>query len=261
MSDSAPDAPLRILVTNDDGIRAEGLAVLQEVARELSDDVWTVAPDDNQSAVGRSLSLHTPATEYRVDERSVAVRGTPTDCVVVALKHVLADRPPDLLLSGINSGQNIAEDLTFSGTVAAALMGTQLGIPSIALSLAKGFQEAKSLPWDTAREAAPDAIRRLLAAGWPAGTTLNLNIPDVPAGQCKGIRVVEQGRRDHRMVGLDTRPHPRGGNYHWLLYGADRSEPEEGTDLHAVYHGHISVTPLRTDLTDRPTLEALRKAL
>ena len=252
---------MRILVTNDDGIRAEGLAVLQEVARELSDDVWTVAPDDNQSAVGRSLSLHMPVTRYNVAEKCVAVRGTPTDCVVVALKDVMADCPPDLVLSGINRGQNIAEDLTFSGTVAAALMGTQLGVPSIALSLAKGFQEAESLPWDTARDAAPGAIRQLVEAGWPEGVTLNLNIPDVPVGQCKGIEIVEQGRRDHRMVGLDTRPHPRGGHYHWLLYGADRSEPEEGTDLHAVYHGHISVTPLRADLTDRNALESLRQRL
>ena len=252
---------MRILVTNDDGIRAEGLAVLEEVARELSDDVWTVAPDDNQSAVGRSLSLHMPVTRYKVAEKSVAVRGTPTDCVVVAIKDVMADCPPDLVLSGINRGQNIAEDLTFSGTVAAALMGTQLGVPSIALSLAKGFQEAESLPWDTARDAAPGAIRKLVEAGWPEGVTLNLNIPDVPVGQCKGIRIVEQGRRDHRMVGLDTRPHPRGGRYHWLLYGADKSEPEAGTDLHAVYHGHISVTPLRADLTDRDALDSLRQRL
>ena len=252
---------MRILVTNDDGIRAEGLSVMREIAHALSDDVWVVAPDDNQSAVGRSLSLHMPVTRYRVDERAVAVRGTPTDCVVVAIKDVLADHPPDLVLSGVNAGQNIAEDLTFSGTVAGALMGTQLGVPSVALSLAKGFQEARSLPWDTAREAAPGALRQLLDAGWPDGVTLNLNIPDVPAGEVRGMRITRQGRRDHRMVGVDTRPHPRGGRYHWLTYGADRSEPDEGTDLRAVYEGYISVTPLMTDLTHSGAHDALTAAL
>ena len=245
---------MRILLTNDDGIRAEGLDVLRSVAAELSDDVWVVAPDSNQSAVGRSLSLHMPVTRYAVGEREHAVRGTPTDCVVVALKHVMADNPPDLVLSGINRGQNLAEDLTFSGTVAGALMATQLGVPAIALSLAKGFQEAQSLPWSTARTNGAAILRELLDAGWPEGVTLNVNIPDVPEDGIRGIQWTRQGRRDHRMVGLDTRPHPRGEHYHWLLYGADKSEPEAGTDLHAIYNGYVSVTPLRPDYTCPYTL-------
>jgi len=233
------------------------MTAMRTIAAALSDDVTVVAPDDNQSAVGRSLSLHEPVTQYRVEPDVYAVRGTPTDCVVVALKHVMADTPPDLILSGVNAGQNLAEDLTFSGTVAGALMGTQMGIPSIALSLARGFQGARSLPWNTATACAPDAIRDLLARGWPKPITLNLNIPDVPSDGVKGLQYTRQGARDHRMVGLDTRDHPRGGNYHWLLYGADKSEPEAGTDLRAIYDGYISVTPLMTDLTDTDSLAAL----
>ena len=249
---------MRILLTNDDGIDAPGLACLESIAREISGDITVVAPIDNQSAVGRSLSLHNPVTRERRGESRYAVRGTPTDCVVVALKHVMKDSPPDLLLSGVNAGQNIAEDLTFSGTVAGALMGTQMGIPSVALSLAKGFQGAKSLPWGTATDAMPGILRDLTSAGWPKGVTLNVNIPDVPVGNVKGVQMTSQGRRDHRMVGLDTRPHPRGGQYHWILYGADKSDPPEGTDLRAIYDGYVSVTPLMTNLTCNTTLERLR---
>ena len=249
---------MRILLTNDDGIRAEGLKVLRDIAAELSDDIWVVAPDDNQSAVGRSLSLHMPVTRFRRGERDWAVRGTPTDCVVVALKSVMDGHPPDLILSGVNRGQNLAEDLTFSGTVAAALMGSQMGVPSIALSLAKGFQEADSLPWDTARDAMPGILSELVAQGWPERVTLNVNIPDVPVGGIKGIQLTRQGSRDHRMVGLDTRPHPRGESYHWILYGADKSEPEDGTDLRAIYDGYVSVTPLLPDITCARTLASMR---
>ena len=251
---------MHILLVNDDGIDAPGLACLEEVATELATRVTVVAPMDNQSAVGRSLSLHNPVSRERRGEGRWAVRGTPTDCVVVALKHTLAEDPPDILLSGINSGQNIAEDLTFSGTVAGALMGSQMGVPSIALSLAKGFQGARSLPWDTARAVLPGVLSDLIDRGWPTGITLNVNIPDVPPDGVKGVQYTVQGRRDHRMVGLDTRPHPRGGHYHWLLYGADKSEPAEGTDLRAIYDGYVSITPLMTDLTCTSTLEGLREA-
>jgi len=249
---------LRILIVNDDGVRASGLAVLRDIAAELSDDIWVVAPDDNQSAVSRSLSLHEPITRSRLEERVWAIRGTPSDCVVIALKHIMADNPPDLVLSGVNSGQNLAEDLTFSGTVAGALMGTQMGVPSIALSLAKGFQGARSLPWDTARDCGAGVIRDLLKVGWPANVTLNMNIPDVPVGEVKGVQMTRQGLRDHRMVGLDSRAHPRGGQYHWILYGADKSEPEAGTDLRAIYDGYVSVTPIQTDLTCTSTLAKLQ---
>jgi 5'-nucleotidase len=249
---------LRILLTNDDGVRAPGLAALRDIAAELSDDVWVVAPDDNQSAVGRSISLHEPITRSRLEDRVWAIRGTPSDCVVIALKHIMSDHPPDLVLSGVNSGQNLAEDLTFSGTVAGALMGTQMGVPSVALSLAKGFQGARSLPWDTARDCGAEVVRDLTKAGWPRSVTLNVNIPDVPVGQVRGVQMTRQGRRDHRMVGLDSRAHPRGGDYHWILYGADKSEPDAGTDLRAIYDGYVSVTPIMTDLTCASTLASLK---
>ena len=252
---------MRILLTNDDGVRAEGMQVLRRIAAELSDDVWVVAPDTEQSAASRGVSLHNPVVCRRLEERVFAVTGTPTDSVIVALKDVLTDHAPDLVLSGVNRGQNLAEDVTFSGTIAGALQGMQMGIPSIALSLARGFQGARSLPWDTAEAHGPQLIRDLLKAGWPEKTILSVNFPDTPVDGVKGVHVTRQGHRDFQMTGVDKRAHPRGGNYFWLTYGASKSNPPAGTDLRAIYDGYISVTPLHVDLTHEETLDKLAKSL
>ncbi len=185
--------------------------------------------------------------------------GTPTDSVIVAMREILIDNPPDLVLSGVNRGQNLAEDVTFSGTIAGALQGMQMGVPSIALSLARGFQGALSLPWETAEAHGPDLIKKLLAQGWPENAILSINFPDAAPDAVKGVQITRQGHRDFQMSGIDKRKHPRGGHYFWLTYGAARSNPPKGTDLRAIYDGYISVTPLHTDLTHFDTLSALQE--
>ncbi|WP_371395500.1 5'/3'-nucleotidase SurE [Fretibacter rubidus] len=251
---------MRILLTNDDGVRAPGMAVLRRIAAELSDDVWVVAPDTEMSAASRGVSLHSPVMAKKLESQVYAVTGTPTDSVIVALKDILADGPPDLVLSGVNRGQNLAEDVTFSGTIAGALQGMQMGIPSIALSLARGFQGARSLPWETAETHGPKLIKRLISNGWPHNVILSINFPDTPVDGVKGVQITRQGHRDFQMTGVDKRDHPRGGNYFWLTYGAAKSNPPAGTDLRAIYDGYISVTPLHTDLTHLDTLNDLSES-
>ena len=249
---------MRILVTNDDGVNARGIKELEKLARQLSDDVWTVAPLNEQSAVSRKVTLHNPLfikhVGKDVGENRYAVTGTPTDCVILALLEIMKDNLPDLVLSGINRGQNLAEDVTFSGTVAGALQGTTMGIPSIALSLAKGFQGAREQPWEAVLEHGGELIKNLLAEGWAKGVTLNINFPDCPPDKVKGIQMTRQGSRDHDMNNIDKRDYPRGGFYYWLKYGAPLSTPAEGTDLRAIYDNYISVTPLLPNLTHKDTL-------
>lgn len=249
---------MRILLTNDDGVNAKGMDVLREIAAKISDDIWVVAPATEQSATSRSVSLHNPVMAKKLEDKVYAVTGTPTDSVIVALCEIMKDNMPDLVLSGVNRGQNMAEDVTFSGTVAGALEGTQLGVPSIALSMAKGFQGARSLPWETAIAHGPDVIKKLFDAGWPKDVTLNVNFPDRAPDNVEGMQITRQGQRDHQMSGVDKRSYPRGGHYYWLTYGAALSTPPEGTDLHAIYNGFISVTPLHTDLTHHDSLTALK---
>jgi 5'-nucleotidase len=245
---------VKILLTNDDGVNARGISVLREIALQLSDDVWTCAPDTEQSAASRGVSLHNPVRLKKLDERIYSVSGTPTDAVIVGLKALMPDELPDLILSGVNRGQNLAEDVTFSGTVAGALQGMQMGIPSIALSLARGFQGAHSLPWETASAHGPATIRALLDRGWAENVVPNVNFPDAAPDDVKGLQYTRQGHRDFQMTGVDRRNHPRGGDYFWLTYGAKKSNPPQGTDLRAIYDGYISVTPLHTDLTHETSL-------
>jgi len=248
---------VRILLTNDDGIQAKGLSVLRKIALELSDDVWVCAPDTEQSAASRGVSLHNPVKLKKLDDKVFSVTGTPTDSVIVAMTDVLNDHKPDLILSGVNRGQNLAEDVTFSGTIAGALQGMQMGVPSIALSLARGFQGAESLPWETAEAHGPELIRNLLEEKWPEDVVLSVNFPDRAVDKVEGVQITRQGSRDFQMSGVDKRSHPRGGSYYWLTYGAGLSNPPQGTDLRAIYDGYISVTPLHTDLTHSETMSAL----
>ncbi|WP_409434061.1 5'/3'-nucleotidase SurE [Litorimonas sp. RW-G-Af-16] len=248
---------MRILLTNDDGVRAEGMSVLRRIAAKLSDDVWVCAPETEQSAASRGVSLHNPVRLKKLEDRVFCVSGTPTDSVIVGLKDLLKDHAPDLILSGVNRGQNLAEDVTFSGTIAGALQGMQMGIPSIALSLARGFQGAGSLPWETAEQHGPKIIKDLLSKGWPANVILSVNFPDAAPDAVKGVQITRQGHRDFQMTGVEKRDYPRGGHYFWLTYGAKKSNPPVGTDLRAIYDGYISVTPLYTDLTHEDTLRAL----
>jgi 5'-nucleotidase len=245
---------VKILLTNDDGVNAKGISVLREIAFQLSDDVWVCAPETEQSAVSRKVSLHNPVRMKNIAERTYCVSGTPSDSVIVAMSALMPDSPPDLILSGVNRGQNLAEDVTYSGTVAGALQGMNMGVPSIALSLARGFQGADSLPWETAIAHGPKTIQTLLDKGWDSRVVMNVNFPDTTPEGVKGLQYTRQGRRDFQMSGVDRRAHPRGGEYFWLTYGAQKSNPPQGTDLRAIYDGYISVTPLHTDLTHEASL-------
>jgi 5'-nucleotidase len=252
---------LRILVTNDDGIHAPGLKALEKIARKLSSDVWVVAPEEEQSGSAHSLSLANPLRIRKLTARKYAVRGTPSDCVLMAVRHVLKDKEPDLVLSGVNRGQNIADDVTYSGTIAAAMEGTQLGIPSIALSQAFGFSGHANVKWATAEHFAPEILKKLIAAGWPAEVLININFPDVVPASVTGIEVTRQGKRDQSLVRVEERIDARNNPYYWLGFERILSNPPQGTDLRAIYEGRISITPLHMDLTHARTSKAISAAL
>lgn len=253
---------MRILVTNDDGIHAPGLDVAAEIARALSDDVWVIAPELDQSGVSHSLSLNDPLRMREVGERRFAIKGTPTDCVIMGVRHILNGRTPDLVLSGVNRGANLGEDVTYSGTIAGAMEGTILGIPSIALSQAYGPDTRLRPHWPTAERFAPDLIRKVLAAGMPRDVLVNVNFPDCPPDQVKGVAVASQGRRAPEWLKIDPRHDGRGLPYFWIAF--TRNDPQSGahgTDLSAIADKRISVTPLRIDLTDEPFMTRLAEAL
>jgi len=249
-------ARARILVANDDGITAHGIKLLERVARSLSKDVWVVAPEVEQSAVAHSLTLRRPLRIRKVSKQHYCVDGTPTDSVLLAIQSVLKDKPPDLLLSGINFGGNLADDVTYSGTIAAAMEGTMLGVPSIALSqLVMGDHK---IHWATAEAWTAKVIRAVTAVGWPKDALINVNFPDVPASRVKGVAIVRQGR--HKLGDeITERIDPRGRPYFWIggLRIEDRGTPD--TDLDAVSRGFVSVTPLTLDLTHRHGLRLLQR--
>lgn len=249
---------MRILLTNDDGVHAPGLTVLEAIARALSQDVWVVAPETDQSGVSHSLSLNDPLRLREIDARRFAVQGTPTDCVIMAARYIMKDGAPDLVLTGVNRGQNAAEDVTYSGTIAGAMEGTILGIPSIALSQAYGVSTRENPHWDTALKYGPDLIRRILAEGMPRDVLVNVNFPDCAPGDVRGIAVTTQGKRDQDLLRIEARHDGRGNPYYWLAFARrERPAPRDGTDLSAIADRRIAVTALRLDLTDEPFMTRL----
>ncbi len=252
---------MRILLTNDDGIHAEGLAALEQIAAALSDDVWIAAPEYEQSGASRALTLSEPLRVRRLDPKRFAIDGTPTDCVLLAIQELIDGAKPDLVLSGVNRGQNLGEDVTLSGTVAGAIEGMALGVPAIALSQALSlFHDEVRANFETAVAHAPTIIRRLLEAGWPNDVVINLNFPATSPEGVKGIEVTRQGFRDQFMRHVEKRTDLRGRDYYWMGFKAQPSEPSDGTDLRAIYDRRISITPLHIDLTHVKALGALRAA-
>jgi 5'-nucleotidase len=248
---------VRILITNDDGIHAPGLSACEEIARELSDEVWIVAPESDQSGVSHSLSLNDPLRLREVGKRHFAVKGTPTDCVIMGARHILPAMP-DLLLSGVNRGRNCAEDVTYSGTVAGAMEGTVLGIPSFALSQAYAVSTKRLPHWQTAIKHAPDLIRKVLAAGMPRDVLVNVNFPDCPPDEVAGVAITVQGKRDQELLHIDARNDGRGNPYYWIAFGRGGiAGATQGSDLAALNEKRIAVTPLRLDLTDEPFMTKL----
>lgn len=246
----------RILLSNDDGINAPGIKILEEVAKSISQDVWVVAPETNHSGAGHSLTLQRPLRTREINERRFAVDGTPTDCVMMAVHHIMSGNPPDIVLSGVNHGANMAEDMTYSGTIAAAMEATLLDIPAIAFSLA--CTDYSKPRWPTAKAWAPKVYERLREFRWPGGILLNVNFPDRPEEEIQGIEITRQGQR---AIGEDLveRIDPRGRPYVWIgaLRGDDRLE--QGTDVAAVAKGFASVTPIHLDMTHHDSMADLRK--
>jgi 5'-nucleotidase len=240
----------RILVTNDDGINAPGLDAMIDIASQLSRDVWIVAPEYNQSGAGHSLSLTHPVRARQLSETKFALEGTPTDCVLFAVKHLLKDRRPHIVLSGVNRGSNMADDVTYSGTIAGAMEGCLLGIPSIAFS--QTYTHPHPVKWDTATQFGADVARRVLAGGIPRNVLVNINFPDVAAGAVKGTRVTRQGVRAFGGH-IVERTDPRGGTYYWIAYAPGEHDRDEESDITAVRGGYVSVTPLHLDLTHEAT--------
>ncbi|WP_281977304.1 5'/3'-nucleotidase SurE [Pseudorhizobium flavum] len=252
---------MRILLTNDDGIHAEGLAALERIARQLSDDVWIVAPETDQSGLAHSLTLSEPLRLRKVGDKHFALRGTPTDCVIMGIREVLPEKP-DLVLSGVNAGANMADDVTYSGTIAGAIEGTLQGVRSFALSQAykHDAEGGRIVPWETAEAYAPDLIRKLSDVELPDGTFLNLNFPKCVPKDVQGVQVTSQGKLDFGLT-IDERRDGRGLPYYWLRFGERLGHFREGTDIHAVKHNRISVTPLKLDLTDHSVQDRLAEAL
>jgi 5'-nucleotidase len=248
-------ARARVLVSNDDGINAPGLKLLVSVLAPLVREVWVVAPETEQSATSHSLTLRRPLRIRYISEHRYAIDGTPTDCVLMGINEIMKDTLPDLVISGINRGGNLGEDVTYSGTVAAAMEGTLLGFPSIAFS--QVTTDGHPVKWATAEKWAGKVLKKLTAELWPAGVLVNVNFPDVTAAKVAGIEITRQGRR---KIGSDLvrGTDPRGEPYYWI--GSQRREKHyrKGNDLEAINRASISVTPLTMDLTHGPTLKKMK---
>jgi 5'-nucleotidase len=245
----------RILLTNDDGIDAPGLAILEEIAAELAREVWIVAPEHDQSGVSHSISLHHALRVSQRGERRFGISGTPGDCAVMGLCHLMTDGAPQLLLSGVNRGLNLGMETVFSGTVGGAMTGMMLGVPSIALSQA--YKDRNNVSWDASRTLGPKVIRDLLAIGWSEDACLNVNFPACPAAEAGPMTLARQGVGMVAGMQVDTRIDPRGMTYHWLNFRrGDRVQGPE-SDYDALRAGNIVVTPLRYDRTDEDAYQAL----
>ncbi len=245
----------RVLISNDDGIDAPGLKLLEKVVRKLAREVWVVAPETEQSAASHSLTLRQPLRIRKVSKHRYAVNGTPTDSVLLGINRVMRDSPPDLVLSGVNRGGNLGDDVIYSGTVAAAMEGTLMDLPAVALS--QVFQDRKPVRWSTAEAWIPKVLDGLIGMSFPPSVLVNVNFPDVPADKVSGIEVTRQGRR---KIGSDLQSgvDPRGETYYWI--GPQRTEDSfrKGTDLEAVNRGAVAVTALSADLTHAGALKTLK---
>jgi 5'/3'-nucleotidase len=237
-----------ILLSNDDGIHSDGIIALENSLQHLG-EVYTVAPDREQNSMSHALTLHRPLRVLEIGRRRFAVDGTPTDCVKLALTGLLSVRP-DLVVSGINKGPNLGDDIIYSGTVSAAIEGALLGIPAIAVSLVT----FENFEFQTAAEFTAILVSRIQERGMPPETLLNVNVPPLPKEQIKGWRLTRQGKR-HYSENIVERTDPRGKKYYWIGGDSLGFAHDDGTDCLAVHEGYISITPLQVDLTNHKLLQ------
>lgn len=249
----------RILISNDDGIHAQGIKVLEEIVGAITPNVWVVAPENQQSAAGHSLTIHSPLRLKEYDKRHASVYGTPTDSVLVGVQKVMKEFRPHLVLSGINHGQNTADDVTYSGTLAAAFEATLMSIPSVSFS--QDYDENGGKPdWTIAREYLPKILKSLQGRKWDYNVMLSVNFPRARAGVKPEIRVVQQGHFSMEKQEMDNRVDPRGRPYFWIGPPPERDNTDQEKDVGALQAGHITVTPLSLNLTHHPTLKELQGA-
>jgi len=246
----------RILLTNDDGIHAPGLVLLEKVVRRFTDQVWVVAPSEERSGAGHSISMHDPIRVRALDDRHHAVKGTPTDCALMGI-YELMPQPPTLMLSGVNWGANLAEDITYSGTAAAAMEGALLGVPSVAFSQ---VHDMKDVYWDTAEAFLPAVLEGILKIGFEPGTFVNVNFPPVAPDQVRGIRVVDQGQRPPGSFIPEPRVDARTKPYYWIRIAYKPGNDHPGTDLGAIADGAIAVTPIQLNMTAHAMKDRLTRA-
>ena len=252
---------MRILLTNDDGIYAPGLKVLETIARTLSDDIWIVAPQEEQSGAGHSLTLSRPVRVRRHDDRRFSVSGTPTDAVMMALGVIMDGMKPDLILSGVNRGANLGEDVTYSGTVSAAMEGSIAGCRSIALSQVYAREGmGDTVPFAAAEAWGEKVLRPLIVADMPPRTLINVNFPALAPDAVKGVKVVEQGIHDYGRALIVKGTDPRGYPYYWFGLSHVAHVPGHDTDLEAIDQGFVTVTPLHLDLTHHESMAMLANA-
>ena len=261
---------MRILITNDDGINAPGLAALADIAAEVAGpggEVWTVAPAFEQSGVGHCISYAHPTLIAELAPRRWAAEGSPADCVLAALGDIMAAAPPDLILSGVNRGNNAGENVMYSGTIGGAMEGALQGVPSIALSQYLGpATAALADPFECARVHGPRIVRALLERGeWAAGDSFalfyNVNFPPDAAAAVRGVRVAPQGRREGVRFGVHPHVAPNGRRFLWVTGGSQAAPAAAGTDVAALMEGHIAITPMRPDLTCGPATQRLAAIL
>ncbi len=255
---NGPQTGPRVLLVNDDGIDAPGLVLLEKIVRQFTDDIWVVAPDEERSGAGHSISTTLPIRIKQRDERHFAVKGTPTDCALLAIYELIQGKKPDILISGINRGANLAEDMTYSGTASAAMEGALLGIPAISLSLV--CRPPAPALWQCAEAHAAEVIARLMRHDWQPGMIVNVNFPDCQPDEVTGIRVTRQGQRPPGAFIPEARVDARHVPYYWVRIAMPEGGHAPGNDLQAVLDKEISITPLQLDMTcykEIPALTAL----
>ena len=250
----------RILIVNDDGIHSRGIALLENIARGITDDVWVVAPDHEKSGASHSISLTIPIRMRQLGEKRYQITGTPTDCVLMAVSVFMRDAPPTVILSGINSGANLAEDVSYSGTTAAAMEGTLLGIRSIALSQIRALDsQADFAPTE---KYGPELVKKLIdLKQWPEGSFININFPNVSPDEVTGIRLTKQGQRPPGSFSIDARIDARSQPYYWVKIAYPPGNEYPGTDLHAIAAKAVSITPIKMDFSDHDWRQALDQAI
>lgn len=259
MRDRIPDlSRARVLISNDDGIGAPGIKVLERVLKRIAGEVWVIAPETEQSAAGHSLTLRSPLRINKISPQKFAVTGTPTDAVLLGVQHIMKDCRPDLVVSGVNRGGNLGEDITYSGTVAAAMEGTLLGIASVAFSLVT--PDAKKAHWSTAETYVEQVLKQLCGVSFPKGVLVNVNIPNCAADKVTGIEITRQGRR---KIGCELQEgrDPKGNAYYWIGAQRDEDTSQPGTDLEAVSRNAVSIAPIGMDMHHAGMAKRLKAVL